>query len=216
MIGRMLPRPARSRRLGRDRSGVAMTEFALCLPLMVTLVMYGMEMVHFAFAAQKVGDIATLSADSISRIRAGISEGDVTETLTGVASLGGSIDFAQNGRIIVSSVMPVMDASGNTVTNQKIRWQRCYGSLTSSASGYGAQDALLGTEGIGPAGPPVRKVAAIAGSELIFVEVAYVYQPLISNALFGGTPRTLSTIASMSVRERNSNDLGSSGTASSC
>lgn len=215
MMARVAGASAGLARLPGNRSGIAVTEFALCAPVLIMLALYGMECVNYAYAAQKVGDIATLSADSISRIRAGINEGDVTETLTGVTSLGTGIRFAQNGRIIVSSIMPVTNATGD-VTNQQIRWQRCFGTLTAAISSYGAQGLLLGTAGIGPAGPPVRKVAAIAGSELIFVEVAYVYQPLVSNRFFGGGPRTLKAIASMSVRERNSNDLGSSGPASAC
>ncbi len=211
------PVPCASRiatRLRRDRRGLAVTEFALALPLLVTVTFVGLETVNYAFASQKVGDIATLSADSISRIRVGISEGDVTDTLAGIGRLGAAIDFVPNARIIVSSVQPVLDNAGN-VTNQKIRWQRCYGSLTSATSSYGTQGQSIGAAGIGPAGPPVRKVAAIAGSELIFVETVYTYQPLININLSSG-PRTIRTLASMTVRERAANDLTASGTASPC
>ncbi|RYE99164.1 MAG: pilus assembly protein, partial [Oxalobacteraceae bacterium] len=110
-----------------------MTEFALCLPLLTTLIFVGLENVNYAFAAQKVGDVATLSADAISRIRVGISEDDVNETLAGIAKLGDTLRFTANGRIIVSSVQPELDSAGN-VTGQKIRWQRCYGSMTSATS----------------------------------------------------------------------------------
>ncbi len=215
MIARPLPllrRLAIPRLLGRR--GVAMTEFALALPLLVTVVFVGLENVNYAFASQKVGDIATLSADSISRIRVGISEGDVTDTLTGIARLGSNIGFVGNGRIIVSSVQPVVDNLGN-VTNQKIRWQRCFGGLTGAASSYGLQGAQLGVAGMGPAGPPSRKVAAAAGTEMIFVETVYTYRPIISGALFGGSG-TIRTLASMTVRERAANDLTAAGGASSC
>ena len=188
-----------------------MTEFALCLPLLTTLIFVGLENVNYAFAAQKVGDVATLSADAISRIRVGISEDDVNETLAGIAKLGDTLRFTANGRIIVSSVQPELDSAGN-VTGQKIRWQRCYGGMTSAASSYGTQGQSLGVAGMGPAG---RKVAAIANSELIFVETVYTYQPLININLFSG-PRTMRMLAGMSVRERTANNLVASGTASPC
>lgn len=199
------------RPLAADRRGLAMTEFALCLPLLATVTFVGLENVNYAFAAQKVGDIATLSADAISRIRVGISEDDVNESLAGIARLGDSMRFATNGRIIVSSIQPVLDSSGN-VTDQRIRWQRCYGSLTSATSSYGTQGQSLGATGIGPTG---RKVAAIGGSELIFVETVYAYQPLININLFSGT-RTMRMLAGMNVRERTANDLVAAGTASTC
>ncbi|MDP1026437.1 pilus assembly protein [Sphingomonas sp. KR1UV-12] len=199
------------RRLATDRRGLAMTEFALCLPLLAAVTFVGLENVNYAFAAQKVGDIATLSADSISRIRVGISEDDVTETLTGIAKLGSTLGFTANGRVIVSSIQPVLDASGNII-DQKIRWQRCYGNLTSATSSYGTQGQSLGTAGMGPTG---RQVAAIKDNELIFVETIYVYQPLININLFRGQ-RTMRMLSSMTVRERTANDLVASGTASTC
>jgi len=197
------------RRLAADRNGVSMVEFALCLPLFVGAALMGIETVNLAYANQKIGDIATLTADNISRIRVGISEGDVTEALNGLKTLGGTLQFPANGRIIVSSVQPVLDSSNN-VTNQKIRWQRCTGALNATST-YGVEGEQVGATGMGPTG---RKIATAANTELIFVEVAYTYRPIISNTLLGA--RTLRAIVAMNVRERSSNDLTNSGTASAC
>jgi Flp pilus assembly pilin Flp len=204
------PRHGRlARRLAGDRAGLAMLEFALAMPVFIAVAMVGMETVNYAHASQKVGDIATLTTDNISRIRIGISEGDVTEALNGIKAIGSSIGFAANGRVIVSSVQPIVSGAGN-VTDQKIRWQRCTGALVVTSS-YGAQSALLGIDGIGPAG---RKIAAGPNDELIFVQVAYTYQPLISNSILG--TRTINSIVGMTVRERSVNDIQGGGTASSC
>lgn len=192
-----------------DRSGLAMTEFALSLPILIGLVLYGIETVNFAYATQKVGDIATLTVDNISRIRVGISEGDVTDAIRGIGGGAANIGFPGNGRIIVSSLRPVTDNAGN-VTNQQIRWQRCGGALNQSSS-YGTPGNNLGVAGMGPAG---RKVSASANSEVIFVEVAYAYQPLISNSFLG--PRTIRGLAGMNVRDRSSNDITAEGQASPC
>jgi TadE-like protein len=205
----MKPLPAFAGRLAIDRSGVSMIEFALCLPLFIGAAMVGIETVNLAYANQKIGDIATLTADNISRVRIGISEGDVTETLNGLKTLGGNLDFPARGRIIVSSVQPITNGSG-TVTDQKIRWQRCTGALN-MASSYGVQGAALGVAGIGPTG---RKIATAANTELIFVEVAYNYKALIASSLIGS--QTLRAVVAMNVRERSSNDLTNSGAASLC
>jgi len=204
-------RPTRQRVIAirGDCSGIALLEFALALPIFVGLTMVGMETVNLAYASQKVGDVATLTTDQIARIRIGISEGDITESLNGIKDIGSTMGFAANGRIIVSSVQPVLDSTG-TVTNQRIRWQRCSGALA-VASSYGAAGASLGVAGIGPSG---RKIAAGPNDEVIFVEVVYAYQPLISNSFLGS--RTLRSITGMTVRERKVNDVQSTGTASPC
>jgi hypothetical protein len=198
----------RMRRLRRNAAGVAAVEFALALPVLVALTMYGMEAANMAYTSQKLGDIATLTADSISRIRLSISNGDVTDALGGIKILGDSIDLRNRGRIIVSSVRPMTDNAGN-VTNQRVRWQRCAGALVKN-SPY-AVDTDLGTAGIGATG---RKIAAAKDSEMIFVEVYYTYRPLVSSAFFG-TPQ-MSAVAAMSVRERSSNDINTTGTNSPC
>jgi hypothetical protein len=210
MIPRLHPRLAHiAEKLKRHQSGVAMIEFAMSLPILVGLTFYGAEAANMAYTSQKLGDLATLTADSVSRIRIAVSEGDVTDAMNGIKILGDGIHFRNNGRIIVSSVMPITDAS-NIVTNQQIRWQRCSGALN-KAPGYGAQSATLGTVGIGPTN---RKITASADSEVIFVEVYFTYQPLISSSLLG-TPQ-MSALSAMTVRERSSNALNATGSASSC
>ncbi|KEQ51466.1 TadE family protein [Sphingobium chlorophenolicum] len=196
------------RRMRRDQSGIAAVEFALSLPILVGLTMYSMEAANMAYTSQKLGDVATLTADSVSRIRLSISNGDVTDALGGMKILGDSIDLRNRGRIIVSSVQPVIDNSGNVI-NQKVRWQRCTGALIKD-SPY-VVNTNLGTAGIGATG---RKIAAAKESELIFVEIYYTYKPLVSSSFFG-TPQ-MSAVAAMSVRERSANDINASGTNSPC
>lgn len=200
--------PLKSSGLARNAKGMAAVEFALALPVLVGLTLYAMEAANMAYTSQKLGDIATMTADSVSRIRLSISNGDVTDALGGMKILGDSIDLRNRGRIIVSSVKPTTDSSGN-VTNQRVRWQRCTGALTKDSS-Y-AVDTDLGAAGIGATG---RKIAATKDSELIFVEVYYTYRPLVSAAFFG-TPQ-MSAVSAMSVRERSSNDIATSGTNSPC
>lgn len=196
--------------LGRSTDGIAAIEFGLALPLLVGLTMYGAEAANMAYTSQQLGDIATMSADNISRIRLSISNGDVTDTLNGIKMLGDRIDLRNRGRIIVSSVAPVVDGSG-TVTNQMLRWQRCTGALVTSSAYATTQGSNIGAAGIGPAG---RQIAATKDSELIFVEVYYTYRPLISESFFG-TPR-MSAVAAMVVRERTANDLLQNGANSPC
>jgi len=198
------------RAIGRNIAGIAAVEFALSLPVLVGLTMYGAEAANMAYTSQKLGGIATLTADSVSRIRLSISNGDVTDAFGGIKILGDSIRLRDNGRIIVSSITPVLDASNN-VSNQKLRWQRCSGALVKSSAFATTENTNIGAAGMGPTG---RQIAATKDSELIFVEVYYTYRPLISSSFFG-TPQ-MSAYAAMAVRERTANDLLSNGTNSPC
>ena len=207
-IGKRLRRSYREIR--RNITGVAAIEFALALPVLMGLTLYGAEAANMAYTSQKIGDIATLTADSISRIRLSISNGDVSDALGGIKILGDSIDLRNNGRIIVSSIAPVLDNS-NTVTNQKLRWQRCSGALVKTSAFATTENSNIGVDGMGPEN---RKIAATKGSELIFVEVYYTYRPLISDSFFD-TPQ-MSAYAAMAVRERTANDILTNGTNSPC
>ena len=73
----------------------------------------------------RVSNIAMLTADNAARVRDSIDEADVIELFTGAKMTGASINFAQNGRIILSSLEPT---DGRT-NRQWIRWQRCDGAL---------------------------------------------------------------------------------------
>lgn len=195
--------------LRRHQSGVAMVEFAIALPFIVGISMGGIEIANMAYSAQLVSDIAVQTADSVSRVRTSLSEQDVTDIMRGMNPIGDRIGFAQNGRIIVSSLVPVLN-SNKIITNQKINWQRCYGALRVNSS-YGAENALLGLQGMGPDG---GKIKATANTAVIVVEVQYEYQPIITNAFFGR--RTLSSISAMMVRERENHEIGEADTKSLC
>lgn len=199
-----------------DSRGLALIEFALAAPILITLGLTGAEVTNMAIAVMRVNQISTAISDNVARVRDSIDEADVNEALLSAKTIGGNINFAANGRVVVSSVEP----NGQTGTNvgQFIRWQRCTGTLNTTQS-----QPKYGTEGKGQAdstlqymGSATRPIAATAGSALIFVEVTYRYQPLVSASIFG-TP-TLRSESVYNVRERNSQVIGAvaNTTASVC
>lgn len=192
-----------------------MMEFALALPVMLLVMTGGLETANMALAVLKVHQIAATTADNVARVRDSISEGDVNEALLGGVMIGGTLSFADKGRIVVSSVM----TNGQTGANagQTILWQRCTGKFNDPKSqpaygtqGKGATDATL--QSLGATG---HIVAPTAGSVMIFTEVTYRYQPLISSTIFG-TP-ILRSESAFTVRERASETLtaGATGTVAS-
>jgi Flp pilus assembly protein TadG len=204
------------RRLRSDNRGLALLEFAFTLPLVLVLLLYGLETANLGLSILRVHQIAATSADNAARVRDSINEADVNEVLLGGKILGERMDFNTRGRIVLSDVMP--NGKTGSVAGQTILWQRCAGALNVpdsqpkyGAQGKGANDATL--QSMGRTG---RQIAASANSAMIFAEVSYLYKPLVSSTLLG-TP-VLRSEASFSVRERSSETLNAATgvTASVC
>lgn len=193
------------RRLRRERRAVALTEFAIGLPVFLMLTLTGAELTNFIITRMRISQVALQLADNAARMGSGsllsaktISEADINDLLTGAGIQAGGLDLYKNGRVIVSDLEPV--ANPNTTSKYKIVWQRCRGSAT-RASSYGkAGD--TGLSGMGPAG---RQVFAPDGGATMFVEVYYKYQPLVQTSLAPSS--AITEIASMMVRDRR--DLSS-------
>ena len=222
----MMPLPLRRFRrfLGRiaaHRSGVAMIEFALGLPILLTAGLWGVETVNLSVAQLKVGQLAIQLADNGSRIGdtstledRKIYESDINDLLLGGnIQAGRQLDFFTNGRVVISSLQ-VDDATGN----QYIAWQRCKG-MKQFVSAYGTEgDGLQGgLAGMGPAG---AEITAEPGEAVIYVEVSYDYQPLISGYFSPATE--LRSTAAFNVRDSRDlsqiyqRDTGSPDPVSDC
>ncbi len=187
------------RRLLRNHSGVAMTEFALGAPFLLTAGLWGTETANYALVNMKVGQLAVHIADNASRVgdtatlqNRRIYESDINDVIIGAQIQGGTaLQLYNNGRVIISS-LEVDDSTGGN--DQYIHWQRCRG-RKNVASGFGVENDVL-PNGMGPAG---EEVIAQAGEAVIFVEINYTYQPLISASFLGSLD--IHSIASFSVRD---------------
>jgi hypothetical protein len=187
------------RRLLRNKSGVSAVEFALGAPFLLTAGLWGSETANYALVNMKVGQLAVHIADNASRIgdtstlqNRKIYESDINDVVYGAQIQGGpTIGLFDNGRVIISSLQ-VRDAGAGE--EQYIHWQRCRGAKN-VASSFGDEGDVK-PDGMGREG---NEVLAQAGDAVIFVEVNYTYQPLIS-ANFMGSLDIIST-ASFTVRD---------------
>lgn len=189
-------------RLRRSTSGVAMLEFGFIFPVVILMALTGSEMTHYITTRMRMSQIALQVADNAARMGNGtllaaktVSETDINDVFTGAQLQSGELDIKTNGRIILSDLEPV--ASPNTSGKYKIGWQRCYGLKTSHASTYGTPG-QTNLSGMGPSG---QQVTATDDNATMFVEVYYVYKPLIQLGHLAPST-TMMEIASMSVRDR--------------
>lgn len=187
----------------RSDTGIAATEFALALPVLLVLLLGGVEVANFVMTHMRVNQIAMTVADNAGRVRTGIDETQIYEVFAGADVVGQSINFKENGRIVLSSLQPNGMTGGNA--GQMINWQRCHGDLAVNPS-YGLQnagrnDASMAT-GMGRAG---NRITAADSTAVMFVEVTYLYRPIITNGIMGDTP--IRYESAFNVRERTNQNI---------
>lgn len=186
------------RALLADSRGTSLLEFGLMLPFLCILCVGGLELANLALAYQRVSNIAIKTADHAARVRTSIDESDVNEIFIGSKLMGDRIDFANRGRIILSSIEPVLNNnSPPQVVNQLLRWQRCAGANAANST-HGNQGDTQAT-GFGLTGG--TKIAAAKGTAVMLAEVVYDYKPLIVPNWYG--PITIVTSQAITVRERS-------------
>jgi hypothetical protein len=190
----------------RDDSAVAMVEFAYALPVFLALGLGALETTNLALAHLRVSQIAMTTADNAARVVNMIDEVNIDEVFAGAEVVSGGLDFEANGRVILSSLEE--NGESGVDAGQTIRWQRCYGDLDVDPlygeQGDGADDDSL-EDGLGPVG---RQITAQPNTAVMFVEVVYNYQPLITNDLLG--PIQVRYESAFNVRERT--ELGITNT----
>ncbi len=185
-------------RIGRDRSGLALIEFALALPVLLTISLTGIEVANLAVTVLRVNQLAMLGADNAARVRGSMDEQDVNQVMIGIRFAGTSIKFGQQGRVILSD----LEANGQTGSNAgyKITWQRCFGTKNAASQygieGKGATNGDLAT-GVTVNG---KTLTPVTNSALILAEIRYTYRPLVASAFM--KPLELRSVQAFPVRER--------------
>ena len=181
-----------------------MIEFAFAAPIFLGLVLTGLELSNLALSHLRVSQMAMTVADNAGRVTSGIDEANIYEVFAGADYVGGGLKFEDNGRIVLSS----LEHNGQTGSKegQEIVWQRCWGNVTTFKPKYGKQgdgksDDKL-EDGLGGGSD---KITALKDTAVMFVEVSYNYQPLVSTGFF--TPPTIRYESAFNVRGRQNNAI---------
>ena len=194
--------------LRTQEDGVAMIEFAFALPIFVLLLLGGLEITNLTMAHMRVSQIAITVADNAGRVRTGIDEADVYEVFSGAETVGHSLNFASNGRLVLSSLEPNGQTGHNS--GQMINWQRCHGTLNVNPS-YGRQnDGRTNSTLADGMGPVAKRIKAGQGTAVMFVEVTYRYTPLVFESILGES-RDIRYESAFNVRERTNQNITNTG-----
>lgn len=190
------------KQLGASEQALAFIEFALVLPIFLTLCFGGLELANYALARMAVSKIAINVADSASRLGEGnplagkqINEAMLNDVLEGAIQQGASQDFKSRGRIILSSLQV------NPEGGQWIAWQRCIGDKTAYQSTLGRQgDGASGTAFPGM-GSGTTQIRAAQGYAVMVAQIQYQYKPVIGFWSGLSSNNILSYTSAFPVRE---------------
>lgn len=191
-------------RIRSDDRGIALTEFAMSLPILLALILGGLETANYALAHLRISQLAMTVADNAGRVDTTIDEANIYEVFAGAQLVGAPIDFRENGRVVLSS----LEENGRTGSRagQQITWQRCWGELdvepAYGTQGTGDNDATL-RDGMGPSED--QRITAPSGTAVMFVEAVYQYQPLVSARILGD--RQIRYETAFIVRERTNQNI---------
>ncbi len=122
-----------ARRLARDQRGNFTIEFALALPLLLVLLLTGIEFTRYVLVNQKVERTSASLADLVAQTTV-MTEDGMDNLFQAAKYTMDPFDVAAEGRLIVTSIA----ASGGPA---RIRWQRAYGA-NSNNSAFGVQGAV--------------------------------------------------------------------------
>jgi Flp pilus assembly protein TadG len=154
MIGRVLGR------LKRNRRGTVAVEMAFATPVVIGLLLSGVEVTRYVLLNQKLDRASATMADLVSQSET-LSEGGLVNLFAATAYVMDPFDLAAEGHLVVSSIGAT---NGNPA---RINWQRSFGG--------GSGGSNFGVEG-GTANLPVGFV--VRDNETVVVtEVFYDYVP---------------------------------------
>ncbi len=155
MIGRVL------RRLKRDRRGTLAVEMAVATPVVIGLLLSGVEVTRYVLLNQKIERATATMADLVSQSET-LSEGGLVNLFSATAYVMDPFDLEADGQLVVSSISAT---NGNPA---RINWQRSFGG-GSGGSAFGVEGGAASL----PAGFVVRD-----NETVVVTEVFYGFQPM--------------------------------------
>jgi Flp pilus assembly pilin Flp len=144
------------RRFLKDESGVSLTEFAVAVPVLVLMLVGGMEVSRMVLLSQKVDRVTTTTSDLIGQAET-LTQAEINNIFNAANSILTPFVLAGNGRIVVTSLW--LD---NGVP--RVCWQRSFPGTTPGTSNFPAP----GFRATLPSGLQLRTSEAILAAETFF------------------------------------------------
>ena len=163
--------PKMLQRLLRADQGLAVLEFALILPVLMSLFYGAVEITRYILITQKVEKLAFTVADVTAQSQT-VSNASLNQVLAATSDIMSPYTMTSNGRVIISSLYR---AAGATTT-ATVNWR------------YQGGGTLTATSALGAVGATPSMPTGFTFDErenVIAAEVFYQFSPLISTQFFG-------------------------------
>ncbi|MFT5488979.1 MAG: Flp pilus assembly protein TadG [Paracoccaceae bacterium] len=156
--------------LWRDRGGASLIELGFAMPILVTLLLGGVEIARYVLLHQKLDRVSSSIADLVSQAE-NISVADLQNIFDAAQFVAKPFNLPADGTVIVSSISNPL---GGQAT--KVNWQQ-------AGAGSVPATSQIGTPG-GSVTLPTGFVVA-DGQTIIIAEVFYDYEPWILGEITG-------------------------------
>ncbi len=184
--------------LRNSTSGAALVEFAIVLPLLVSLLFGATEMTRFIRARQHMETYATIVANDVSTLSSSLSAGTLREMIERIGLLAPEL---------VNPSLPAWDASATKSVYLGVGISMATVTQTDSEchTGCAFQSKVVWSFGsnqrsCGVIEPLNIPVGANLGGPVVIVDINSTYQPAFGAGLWPGTVPTLSTSAFLPVK----------------
>ncbi|WP_169546084.1 TadE/TadG family type IV pilus assembly protein [Sneathiella aquimaris] len=160
-----------------DRTGVAMTEFAMMLPVLMILSAGSFEVARYALINQKMDRIVATLSDLVARSDGtSMTETEISNIIDSARYMARPFDFSNDSMIVLTSVQ------GRTSAAPYILSQRVSGAVTGGKSAIG--ETINGDATLPPAFIDVGSGETLPETEtLVVAELIYSYKPYLVGAL---------------------------------
>jgi len=165
-------------RLARDRGGIAASEFALLLPIMILLLFGTAEVGNAVLLHRKITAATQTAADLVAQATI-LDDDDIENLFDAMDAVMAPFDDGSATYVIES----IISEDGNT----EIDWVEISGNDEAEAG-----DEVGLPEGV-----------MLAGSSVIVVRVSYPYTPIFNDLIFVSGQFTMSDIAYLKPRRTN-------------
>ena len=166
----------RLRKLRRNNRGVAAIEFALLLPLLISLMIGCLEVTFKIWSTQKVEKLSVTLADVIAQSQE-VTTSDLGSLVGAVDKIMEPFPFGADGAVIISSVYLPPPEEDEDVGEPTVNWQRKFppsgGLVVESKIGDAGDDANMPDDFV-----------MYERENCIVAEVFFRYTPIVPGFLF--------------------------------
>jgi Flp pilus assembly protein TadG len=166
--------PPRLRRFLAGEQGVTAIEFALVLPIVVTILLGCFEVPRYVMVFQKIARTSSGVSDLVAQADEPLLKNQMNDIFTAGKTMMQPYDVVANGRIYVSSIN---NPGGAGVT---LTWQRNNAGLVTTAS-------KLGLAGSNPTSKLPATLVPASNEEVLAAEVFFNYTPVFASLIYSGS-----------------------------